>query len=377
MNWVIIIFFIISIVLYIISNYYVLQKKVIDEQVEHFENEENITSIEKLNKRDVNIKYLNKEDAINVFKKTDQYLQNMNQPNLNARNCQTLSDLYDKYMSGLSDITNEEQNNVNNFIIELLEKVERYDIAFARYISYWLKRISFAKGKQWLESGMPHTLGNVIIMDDHWFQKPRDTTLVHELTHIHQRNFFYEYEDLYFLLGYFYYPKLIKGLEPYYQLNRNNPDGSSVFWLWHNPNSPINPTQKQSLDIKKNIKAKGIIPNNTNNNDYWWIGAVFRSANPVSVTDVNYIGLELTRSSDGIFYYFNKPPIPLNKLDIYNKYMGIVDNNYHPNETSAKYMELYYLDKINHSDKNIYYEYQGYNVFKNYMDDLIQKYYNK
>ena len=90
MNWVIIIFFIISIVLYFIANYYVLQKKVIDEQVEHFENEENITSTEKLDKRDINIKYLNKEDAINVFKKTDQYLQNMNQPNLNARQCQTL-----------------------------------------------------------------------------------------------------------------------------------------------------------------------------------------------------------------------------------------------------------------------------------------------
>ena len=365
MNLFVVLFFIISIILYLLSNYYSLQKDVLDSNIEYFETENKLTTNEKLMKKGIQITYLNANDAIKVFKDSDQYIQNMNQPNLNSRKCQTLSDLYNKYMFGLNDITDKEKETVNIFLLNLLNEVERNDIYMYRYISYWLKRISFAKGKEWLESGMPHTLGNVIIMDSNWFINPRKPTLIHEITHIHQRNFFYEFEDLYYLLGYMYYPKLIKGLEPYYQLNRNNPDGSSVFWLWHYPNAPISNNQ----DIT--------IHNDTNNNYYYWIGAVFKSANPISVTDVNYIALKLTRSYDGSFYFIQTPPIALEKFKQYNDYIGITDNNYHPNETTAKYMEWYLLDKINDSNKNIYYQYKGYNIFKNYMDDLIKKYYSK
>lgn len=365
MDWFVLLFFIISIIIYLISYYYSLKKEDLDNKIENFENEQSLTAKEKLEKMDINIVYLNAKDAIDVFKKSDQYMQNMNQPNLNSRKCQTLKDLYDRYMSGLDDITEKEKDIINKFLLELINDVKRYDVNMSRYLIYWLKRISFAKGKEWLESGMPHTLGNVIIMDSNWFINPRNTTLIHEITHIHQRNFFYEFEDLYFLLGYVYYPKLIKGLEPYYQLNRNNPDGSSIFWLWRYPNS--------SISTNNHIT----IHNDTNNNDYYWIGAVFKSANPISVTDVNYLALKLTRSQDGTFYFIQTPPIALEKFKKYNDYMGIENNNYHPNETTAKFMEWYMLDKINDNSKNIYYQYQGYNVFKNYMDELIKKYYSK
>jgi hypothetical protein len=385
MNWYIVILFIVALALCIYTRYYMLSLELVKEEIEAFENETAMSDMDKLKQKyNIEITYLSGDDARNVFIKTDQYLQNMNQANLAARKCTTLNDLYDKYMSGLSDISDDEKSTVISFMYNLLEEISSHDQTFAKYVAYWLRQISFAKGQDWLESGMPHTLGTTIIMDGDWFLNPSSTTLLHEITHVHQRKYFYDFEDLYAKLGYIYYPKLIKGMEAYYQLNRNNPDGSSIFWLWHNPESTITdseaaiPTATNGKQlIRRNSKAMGTIPEDTNNSDYWWIGAVFKSANPINVTDVNYISIKLERGADGSFYNFNKPPIKLENFSSFNKYFGITNNNYHPNETSAKYMELYYNDKIMSPDRAKYYEYEGFKIFKEYFDDLIGKFYNK
>ena len=385
MYYQLIIFFVIALIFLLITKYYLLQnqkcKENYKQQIDYFTEETTLTSTQKLKKKyNIEILYLSSSDAQALFKKSSQYLQNMNQSNLSARNCETLSDLYDKYMGGLQDITDTDKVQVDTFLLTTLDTLAPHNYSLCRYLAYWLRHISFAKGQEWLESGMPHTLGNTIIMDPNWFITPRTTTLFHELIHIHQRTKFFDFEDLYFLLGYFYHPKVIKGMEQYYQLNRNNPDGASLFWLWHYPDSTIgNASQITRENTERNLvpsKASGIIPNDTNNGDCWWIGAVFKSAVPVSVSDVNYIALQLTRTADGTYYLLQNTPVRLDKFKQYNDYMGINNNNYHPNETTAKYMEWYYTDAMDKHGVPEHLKYDGYKAFKKYMDDYLATYFN-
>lgn len=362
MNWFIIIFFIISVSLFLITNYYIdkndyeTQKE--NEQIETFETENNRTSTENLKvHHQITINYLDKKDASKLIIINNDYIQNMNQANLSARDSVTINDLYEKYKNAFDDITEKEKNRIDDFILNLLSKIKRVNIPYYRYVSNWLKQLSIAKGKHWLEAGMPHTLEKTIIMDTNWFINPRHTTLLHEMTHIHQRNVDFEFEDLYTELGYYYNPNTIKGLESIYPLNRNNPDGLSTKWLWKMPNSSSN---QSTL-------------NNTNTN-YWWIGALFKSITPSSLTDVNLVALKLDRDQEGHFYYLKQEPTLLSKLSSFITFFGENPNNYHPNEMTAKFAEFYLLDIL--SDKNrIYDNYEGYKIYKKYFEIMINKYY--
>ena len=86
-------------------------------------------------------------------------------------------------------------------------------------------------------------------------------------------------------------------------------------------------TYQDKNNYDMNINNTNTNTNNTNNtnNNYYWIGAVFKSANPISVTDVNYIALKLTRSYDGSFYFIQTPPIALEKFKQYNDYIGFIN----------------------------------------------------
>ncbi len=346
--WVLIILFICSIALYFYTRYCRLKIELNNEEIEAFESEESLTFGEKLKKHyDLKIVYLSAADAKEIFNSSNEYLQNMNQVNLAARECDNLEALYNKYLNALDDISDIEKEKINVFIWSFLQSINENNVNYCKYITYWLKTIKFAKGKNWLESGMPHTIANVIIMDSNWYNVPRQSTLIHELAHVHQRMKFFEFEDLYKQLNYIYHNKPIKGMESYYNLNRNNPDGTSPFWLWKD-----------------------------SNNNYWWIGAVFKTISPSNVTDVDYIAIKLDRGSDGTLYNLTKIPNKLSSFNDFNNYFGINNNNYHPNEMSAKYMELYLNDVLKSGDRLQYANAKGYNIFKNYFRDLCDKYYS-
>jgi len=284
----------------------------------------------------------------------------MNQANLSARDCLNINELYNKYKTAFDDITEKEKNRIDDFILNLLEKIKRVNIPYYRYVSKWLKEISITKGKNWLESGMPHTLDKTIIMDENWFMYPRHTTFLHELTHIHQRSVEFEFEDLYTELGYHYNPNTIKGLESIYPLNRNNPDGLSTKWLWKLPQN-------------NKLSANHTTLNNTNTN-YWWIGALFKSITPSSLNDVNLVALKLDQDQEGHFYYLKQQPTLLSNLSSFITFFGENPNNYHPNEMTAKFAEFYLLDSL--SDKNREFDnYEGYKIYKKYIDNMISKYY--
>ena len=348
MNWIIIIIFILSISFFLITKYYYLKKTLENENLEAFETEIALTPTQKLlNTHGLTIKYLTSQQARKLIVKNGEYLQGMNQANLSARGCTSLDDLYNKYINAFDDITPDEQKNIDKFILDLLNNVKQYNSSYYNYIVKWLSIISFAKAKSWLEGGMPHTLDNTIVMDASWFTNPRKTTLLHEITHVHQRNTPLDYEDLYPSLGYLYNPEDIRGMDSIYPLNRNNPDGTSKYWLWGNGNT------------------------------YWWIGAIFTTVNPDKLTDINMVALTLDRDKEGNFYYLKQNPTPLSNLKEFILFFGENPNNYHPNEMTAKFAEWYLEDilRVKNSNRTEYNKYEGYKIYKKYFENMINNYY--
>ena len=351
MNWFIIIFFLIAIALYVLTKYYLLKKQVKKEhfeKIEAFENENALPIPEKLNKQhNVKLEFLTQEEAKGLIDKNDPYIQNMNQPNLHARNCENIEGIYNKYLNAFDTISKEEEQNIYKFLYELLEEVKQTNPSYHRYLVYWLNRISFAKAKHWLEAGMPHTHKQTLVMDAGWFQFPRKTTFVHELAHVHQRERPFDFEDVYEKMGYVYHPDNVRGLEATYSLNRNNPDGLSNKWLWHN----------------------------RKDGTYWWIGIVFKTAVPESLGDVNDIAVKLEKSADGEYYYLKQQPLKLTNFKDFNKYFGDNPNNYQPNEMGAKYSEWFLEDIMRDEKSKKYYEYPGYLEYKKFFQNMMDKFY--
>ena len=366
MNWFIILFFLISILLYLITKYYLVKnnynQEKINNKIEEFENEQNRTSTEKLKfNHNITINYLDISNAQALIIKHSEYLQGMNQANLSARNCLNIDDLYKKYKNGFETITPEEKETVNEFLLKLLNDISKFNIQYYKYVSKWLNEISFAKAQNWLEAGMPHTLDKTIVMDANWFINPRKTTLVHELIHIHQRQVEFDFEDLYKELGYYYNPEYIKGMEDIYPLNRNNPDGLSKYWLWKLPK------------IETTTRDNSIASNSAKTN-YWWIGAIFKTITPTLLTDINLVALKLDTDSQGNFYYLKQHPTNLNTWTPFITFFGNNPNNYHPNEMSAKFAEYYLLDILNDKSRD-FDNYEGYKIYKKYFENMINKYY--
>ena len=411
MNWFIIILFIISIILFLVSKYYLLKKKVEIENIEAYENENSLTTKDRLLKyHNITLQYLDVVKAKNLIVRDGEYLKGMNQANLSARGCISIDDLYNKYKEAFLNITNDEKDTIDLFILNLLDDIKN-DEHYYKYVQKWLQKISIAKSKDWLEAGMPHTLDTTIVMDANWFIKPRSSTLIHEITHIHQRQYSTEFEDLYPSLGYYYNPVDIKGLEEIYPLNRNNPDGMSKYWLWHNgvggSNDSTDSTDSNgsngSTDNKGARGAEALVKGARDRileipyakegelATYWWIGAIFKTAIPSSLTDINMMALKLDKENNSdsnsnsnnnsnsnmgyIFYYLKQNPTPLNKFTEFINFFGDNPNNYHPNEMTAKFSEWFLEDKIKNKINNSNDNYEGYRIYKTYFENLINKYY--
>jgi len=372
MNLYIVLFFVLSIILFIVTKYYLVKnnykQNVKKDKIEAFETDLNSTSADKLkSKHNIIIKYLDINTAQQLVKKNGIYIQNMNQPNLSARNCLTIDDLFEKYLNGFDTITDNEKEIVNKFVLNLLNDIQKFNSSYYRYVSKWLNEISIAKAKSWLESGMPHTLEKTIVMDANWFINPRKKTLLHELTHIHQREVEFDFEDLYKELGYYYNPENIKGMENIYPLNRNNPDGLSKFWLWKMPKS----YDSNSNDSNSNAILDTMAMDSTN---YYWIGAIFTTVNPNTLNDVVLVAIKLDRDNEGNFYYLKQNPTILNKWKPFNTFFGENPNNYHPNEMTAKFSEYFLADMLNEKNRE-FDNYEGYKIYKKYFENMINKYY--
>ena len=294
--YILILIFIVSITLFVITQYLRIKKdyelehiKHNKETIEYFNNENNLPVTTKLlNRHNVTVKFKNADSAQQLMTIDMPYIRNMNQPNIVARGCQTRDELFTKYQHAFNDIDETERETILKFILNLLDNIKKRNTYYYKYICYWVNNIAIAKAQPWLEAGMPHTLDNTIIMDNNWFKSPRATTFIHEITHVHQRMISFEYDDLFAELGYQEYTKgieTIKGMGNVLVLNRNNPDGLSYNWVWIDNIDNIDNIDTSST----NVDAPATKPIN-----YWWIGAVFTSITPSSLTSVNNIALSLT-----------------------------------------------------------------------------------
>jgi hypothetical protein len=169
-------------------------------------------------------------------------------------------------------------------------------------------------------------------------------TFIHELIHTHQRTKMNIYEELYGKWG-FINATYIHNIKEYIYMNRLNPDGEKLDWIW-------------------NI-----------NNKYYLIGALFDSEKPNSLISVSYKLYELNKTDNKVFNYVsnninnNNKGISLTSSELFMDYFGIINNHYHPNEITAQYMEYYLSDILGYSSLGN--EYEGYNIFKSYIKKML------
>jgi hypothetical protein len=353
MNWYIILFFLLALAFYLYTQYIRLQRESHQEKIEAFQSLSAMTPAEKLSSHHgISLVFLPASQASRQMQSNAQeYIARMNQPNLAARGVQSQQELMAAYTRSFQDITTAEQNRTKEFVLDILSKIQYKYPAYYRYIIKWLSKISLAKSQASLEGGMPHTLGSLIVMDAAWFANPRATTFLHEITHIHQRQVPFEFEDLYTKWGYLQMPMSnIRGMESIILLNRNNPDGMSPDWLWR--------------------ASDGL---------YWWIGAIFSNATPTSLSDINLIAVKMEKDAEGNFYYLKQMPKPLDTLNTFLQYFGgSSPNNYHPNEMAAKFAEWYLEEMLGlpRLEKNINTNMQtGYQIYRDYFKQLLETYY--
>jgi len=300
-----------------------------------------------------------------ILYENSSYLNNMNKVNLYARKFKTLEDAKTKYLyNSLVDITDDEKEGFLWFIENLLKKIKHNAIIY-NFVKHHVfnnentNKIIIAKSSKWLEYNMPHTHNNVIVLTSDWFNAITNKysrnlvescllnegmTFIHELIHIHQRPYMKNYETLYKKWG-FINATYIHNINKYIYMNRLNPDGMKLDWIW-------------------NI-----------NNKYYLIGALFDSEKPNSLLSVSYKLKELNKTDNNIFNYAsnninnNNVGISLTSSDLFIDYFGITNNHYHPNEIAAQYMEYYFSDIL--GDTSLGNEYEGYNIFKRNIKKIL------
>ena len=297
------------------------------------------------NNAQINIIWNTSNNDIKFEDICEPYLKKMNSVNKTSRGIDANCDFdelsnayYSMYM--ISNITNEEQKIASNKLYSEIDKLAFYKPEYYDFICNIFNEIgniTIAKGSPKLEAGMPHTHNNIIIMNSQWFNKPKFSTFIHELIHIHQRYSYSIYSNLYTQLN-FQFVK-ITGFDNIITRNRHNPDSFNninyttynEFWDW-------------------------IWFCNTNNR-YYWIGAIFTSITPNSLTDVEYLAYEVTHSIEKKSYFYNGTiPIKLTNFTEFNTYFAhINNNNYQPNEIIAELIEKIITSYgIFAKDNNIY-----------------------
>lgn len=272
------------------------------------------------------------------------YLTGFNQPNIQARGFDTKAELERTYKTMIIPITSSEQTHISSTLSNILSQIPETKL---EKVSSWIGQASIAKGAKWLESGMPHTHGNTMIMNTGWISNPTCTTYFHELFHIIQRNNPSIFEILYTQSWHFKKvaggAKSILGLESQILLSRMNPDANDFCWVW--------------LD---NTTGK-----------YYWFNAVFTQSAPSSLLAVQYLAYPLTQQQDGrTFRYLGSQPIELKSLISFVNMFGIGYNHYHPNEIASQYAEYYFVENSSQIQQEIKNK-PAYIAFTNWLDNLV------
>lgn len=317
----------------------------------------NLNKKVKNNSKIINIKHFNlsfvePNYAFSLFN-NNIYIDTMNSVNYTARHSNNKYDCVKKYMESLVSISNEEKLNVNSLLNLMINKINNTKLQNFLLINIQTSKI--AKGNSWLEFNMPHTHSNIIIFPQYWFNSINNlsdstlhnegSTLIHELIHVNQRYNYKPYENIYKKWG-FVKPNYIDNMDHIRLLNRHNPDGIDIMWVW--------------IDKKTN--------------KFYWIGTLFNNENPKNLSDVNYLAFELSKINNiqnelNFKCFDNTVPLKLSQFTNFIEYFNISNNHYHPNEIIASYMEIFYKNSYFKNKKKM--KGEAYKIFENNIDSIL------
>lgn len=207
-----------------------------------------------------------------------------------------------------------------------------------------LFNLRFAKYRNFIENGFPHTHKDVIFLSENFINKllgfynnndldgaikGLGATIIHEAVHILQRKNVNEFLDLY--KNYWSFTKVdnIYNSEYLREKTRFNPDGPDTNWVF-------------------NMKGKHI-----------YILSIYEEdANDIG--EVNYVGYLLEKQNDNYIVPNGVKPISITEIDEFTYFFkNLWGNHYHPNEISAEFLSIFYLKLMKISHDN--YQNIGYN----------------
>ena len=286
-----------------------------------------------------NFIFLDKKEASKVIYSITTF-DKYNKKDREIRNIRAETDLADHYSSKLLNWSDNDKLVMNWLFNSLKESIpKKY-----RFLFY---DIEFAKFKNEVEHGFPHTNKNCIFICEHIINKTMKfmnnndnygamkhigSMIIHECVHIWQRrdpDFFLE---LYSCWG-FYHAKKIYNFNKYRKVSRYNPDGVELTWVFN-----LNTVKSKECVDCYNISAKPdnvILP-----------AALYRDT-AKDISEVNLVGIYLEKLGNT----YAIPPFAksefLSNIDEFVEMFGsIAYNNYHPNEVAAEIVSIYLTEQI-------------------------------
>lgn len=237
-------------------------------------------------------------------------------------------DIYKFYCDNLLSFTSLDKKLIK-WVVEGMRK------KIPKKFQFILLNLRFAKYRNFIENGFPHTHKDVIFISENFINKilgfynnnnlvgaieVLGATIIHEAVHISQRKYLNEYLDLY--ENYWKFAKVdeIYNSEYLKKKIRFNPDGPDTNWVF-------------------NMKGKHI-----------YILSIYRK-NATDIGEVNYVGILLEKENNNYIVPNGVKPRNLTDIDEFTYFFeNLWGNHYHPNEISAELLSIFYLKqmKISH-----------------------------
>ena len=261
-----------------------------------------------LSKKTLYIKYLSINEFKNITNLSD-FFNNMNSYDLQVRKSNNNNEYLKKYQLGYRTFTKQQKKILDNIVNIIENKINKYD-------NFKNIKWIFVKIDTNLENSYPHTIENVIILSNNFFNYSIDSqinTIIHEKVHIYQR-MYPEYINI------LYNKWEFKKTDITFNNNRNNPD--IKYYYTYNNNLLI---QLYTNNPKELHHSNTYYINLENNNKI--------------IIDNN------------IIKKYNLPDIAINKLE-------------HPSEIMAEIISLYLTNSYHKNDKWII-------ILKEWMDDYF------
>ena len=254
------------------------------------------------------IKYLSIYEFKSITNSSD-FFNNMNSSDLQVRKSNNNNEYLKKYQLGYRAFTMQQKKILENIVNIIENKIYKYN-------NFKNIKWIFVKIDTNLENSFPHTIENVIVLSNNFFNysfQSQISTIIHEKVHIYQRIYPEYINILYNRWGF-------KKVEVDFNYNRNNPD--IKYYYTYNNNLLIQLYNNNPLELYD--------------------------------SDTYFIDLENNNKiiiDKNIIKQYNLPDIYINKLE-------------HPSEIMAEIISLYLTNSYHKNDKWII-------ILKKWMDDYF------